>query len=261
MSATSGTTHWLSKHTPNPDAALRLFCFPYAGGFAGIFRGWSEALPSSVEVCAVQLPGRGPRWDEPNFTDLALLIDIFAKELRPFWDKPFALFGHSMGAIISFELARYLRVQYGIEPLHLFVSASCAPNVPRHLLPSYDLSATGYLETLRRLTGIPARVLEHEEAMKLLLPVLRADFQMIRTYTYRDATPLACPITAFGGLSDEEVSTDCLSAWREQTAGRFSLKMIEGDHFFVQRAKPLLLKLLSEQLTELVSEINDQRRS
>ena len=258
MSATSGITPWLSKQTPNPDAAMRLFCFPYAGGFAGIFRGWSEALPSSVEVCAVQLPGRGSRWDERPFTDLALLIDTFAKELRPFWDKPFALFGHSMGAIISFELARYLYREYGIEPLHLFVSGSCAPNFPRHLLPSYDLSASGYLETLRRLNGIPTRVLEHEELMKLLLPVLRADFQMMRTYTYGDATSLACPITAFCGVSDEEVSTECISAWREQTAGRFSLKLIEGDHFFLQKSKPLLLKLLSEDLTELVGGGNNQ---
>ena len=95
--------------------------------------------------------------------------------------------------------------------------------------------------------------------MKLLLPVLRADFQMIGNYTYRDATPLACPITAFGGLSDEEVSADYLSAWREQTTGRFSMKMIEGDHFFVQRSKPLLLNILSEQLTDLVTEVGDQR--
>lgn len=256
MTGTEITNRWLSVPAPNPQALLRLFCFPYAGGSAATFREWHKGLPATVEVCGIRLPGRGTRVEEPPFADLKLLVDTVAKELRPLWEKPFALFGHSMGAVIAFDLARHLRHEYGYDALHLFVSGSCAPHVPSHMIPFYDLSEGGFLETVRRLNGTPPQVLEHPELMKLLLPALRADFQMAQAYEYLAGPPLDCSITAFGGLRDEEVSSDCIKAWREQTTGEFSLEMIDSDHFFVQRARPLLLQMVSRRLNDLATKLS-----
>src|SRR5205085_9026436 len=123
----------------NEDAALRLLCLPYAGGAADIFRSWANVFPPTIEVCPIQLPGRGGRLLEPPFTNLSLLVETLTSELLPYLDKPFALFGHSMGAIIVFELARQLRSKKINEPLHLFVSAWRAPQIPRRERPSFDL--------------------------------------------------------------------------------------------------------------------------
>jgi medium-chain acyl-[acyl-carrier-protein] hydrolase len=234
---------------------LRLLCFPYAGGAANIFRAWADSLPATVEVCAVQLPGRGGRLLEPPFTDLLLLVRTAAQELLPFLDRPFAFFGHSMGATISYELAQLLRKDYNIEPLHLFASGRCAPQLPDEQPVTYDLPEPKFLEELRQLNGTPAEVLEHPELIELLLPVLRADFELIQTHVYSPKPPLDCPITAFGGVEDKEVRREQLDAWREQTRARFSLQMFPGDHFFLHTAQPLLLESVARELGQLVSKL------
>src|SRR5262249_13687929 len=118
---------WLACARPRPQADIRLFCFPYAGGGASVFRGWADGLPASVEVCPVQLPGRGTRFREPAFTRLPPLIEALAESLRPHLDRPFAFFGHSLGALVAFELARYLHQHQGREPVRLFVSGCGGP--------------------------------------------------------------------------------------------------------------------------------------
>jgi len=251
MLGSDHTNRWLSVSAPNPQALLRLFCFPYAGGTAAIFREWHKDLPPAIEVCGIRLPGRGTRIEEPPFLDLKQLVHTMAAELRPLWEKPFALLGHSLGALIAFDLTRHLRDEYGHHAVHLFVSGSCAPNQPSEIMRPYDLSEDGFLETVRRLNGTPPKVLDHPELMKLMLPVLRADFQIAQDYKYLSGRPLNCPITAFGGSRDEEVCSDCLRAWRLETTGEFSLCMIDGDHFFIQRARSVLLQILSQQLHEL----------
>lgn len=254
MSTTSATSRWLSGYKPNPRAALRLLCFPYAGGAANIFHAWSQSLPSSVEVCPVQLPGRGNRLTEPPFTGLEPLVETAARELLPYFDKPFAFFGHSMGAIISFELAHRLRLEQRNEPVHLFVSGRHAPQIPETETPTYNLPDKDFLDELRRLKGTPAEVLEHEELMQLMLPLLRADFELIQTYKYAPRPPLDCPITAFGGMADTEVPRECLEAWSAMTTGAFKLRMLPGDHFFLNTARPLLLQTLARDLQQVVSQ-------
>jgi medium-chain acyl-[acyl-carrier-protein] hydrolase len=251
MSTPPATSRWLSGYKPNPRAALRLFCFPYAGGAANIFHSWSQSLPSSVEVCPVQLPGRGNRLPEPAFTGLELLVETAARELLPFFDKPFAFFGHSMGAIISFELANRLRLEQRREPVHLFVSGRHAPQIPEDETPTYNLPEKDFLDELRRLKGTPAEVLEHAELMQLMLPVLRADFELIQTYRFAARPLLDCPITAFGGMEDTEVTRESLEAWREMTTGAFKLRMLPGDHFFLNIARPLFLQTLARDLQQV----------
>jgi medium-chain acyl-[acyl-carrier-protein] hydrolase len=250
MSTTPVTSRWLSGYKPNPRAALRLFCFPYAGGAANIFHSWPNSLPPSVEVCPVQLPGRGNRLPEPAFTGLELLVESAARELLPFFDKPFAFFGHSMGAIISFELANRLRLEQRREPVHLFVSGRQAPQIPVDEMPTYNLPEKDFLDELRRLKGTPADVLEHAELMQLMLPLLRADFELIQTYRFAPRPLLDCPITAFGGMEDTEVTRESLEAWREMTTGAFKLRMLPGDNFFLNTARPLFLQTLARDLQQ-----------
>lgn len=185
---------------------------------------------------------------ERPFTELSPLIQVLAEALSSLLDKPFAIFGHSLGALVGFELARQLRRQYGVNPVRLFVSAGCAPQVPRRGSPIHILPAKEFLAAVCGLNGIPMEVLEHEELMEIILPPLRADFAVYETYTYSAEPPLSCPISTFGGLQDGKVSHSDLEAWRDQTTASFSLRMFPGDHFFLNTTQPLLLQMLSQEL-------------
>lgn len=242
------STPWLAGVKPNMRATLRLFCFPYAGGAATIFRTWQAELPQEVEVCPVQLPGRGRRLREAAYTDVHTLVRELAPALFPFFDKPFAFFGHSMGATISFELARYLSREHHLLPRHLFVSGRRAPHVPAGHEPTYNLPDAEFFVALRDLKGTPHEALEHPDLMELLLPLLRADFELSETYTYLDGPTLDCPISIYGGDEDDDVPREHLEAWGALTTGRISLKMFPGDHFFVNTAQPALLRTLSQEL-------------
>jgi medium-chain acyl-[acyl-carrier-protein] hydrolase len=227
---------------------IRLFCFPYAGGGASIFRHWANGLPEFVEVCPVQLPGRETRFREAAFTRLGPLIEALAGELGPYLDPPFAFFGHSMGALLAFELARRLRRDGRPQPVGLFVSGCGAPQIRTQESPIHALPVADFRERLRGLNGTPAAVLDNDELMDLLLPTLRGDFALCETYTYTPAPPLSCPISAWGGLGDDTVGRQELDAWRAQTTGSFRLRMLRGDHFFLQSAQPLLLRALAAEL-------------
>lgn len=248
MTTTVVPDRWLACRTQKPHARLRLFCFPYAGGNASIFRTWSDGMPADVEVCPVQLPGRGSRLMEPPFTQLSTLIHALAQAVSPLLDKPFALFGHSLGALVSFELARHLRRQYGLHPVRLFVSAGRAPQIPHRDPPMHSLPEEEFVAKLRRLNGTPSEVFAHPELMEIVLPLLRADFALYETYVYSSEPPLNCPISTFGGLQDRNVSHSDLEAWRDQTTGCFSSRMFPGDHFFLNTTQPLLLEALSQEL-------------
>ncbi|UFP93835.1 thioesterase II family protein [Gloeobacter morelensis] len=246
------SSKWVVFPRPNPRARLRLFCFPYAGGAAHVFRNWPSRLPESLEVGALELPGHGGRLAEAPFTELPPLVRAAAAALAPYQDRPVALFGHSMGALIAFELARMLKREHNLAPVHLFVSARRAPQmatdadaVQLHRLPAQEL-----IERLRRLNGTPRAALADAELMELLLPTLRADFAVCETYRYTSETLLPCPITVFGGLQDPEVSLSELEGWREQTKAAFARYLLPGDHFFLHTSQILLLQALQQQLHE-----------
>ncbi len=241
-------TPWLIRGSSGTKAQRRLFCFPYAGGGASIYRTWGKQLPAEIEVCAVQLPGRENRITEPFFTSLPLLVETLAQMLQPYLDLPFCFFGHSLGALVSFELTRYLRKSARPQPLRLFLSAHRAPQVARETSDIHMLPDPQFIEALHKLGGTPRAVLEHEELMQMLLPMLRADFTLYETYVYKAEQSLTCPLVAFGGLADAEVSQEALTAWREQTTNRFELKMFPGGHFFLQEQQDLLLQTLKPYL-------------
>lgn len=244
----TGSNLWFAPLRPNSEAEVRLFCFPYAGGSSNIYREWPNHLPPNVEVWVAKLPGRDNRLMEAAHREVASLVEGCAKAFDPFLDKPFVFLGHSMGAILSFELSRLLRSRCGIEPVHLFVSARRAPQLPDTARPTYNLPEPEFIEDVRRLNGTPREVLEHSELMQLLLPLLRADFAVCQTYTYIPGQPLECPLTALGGLQDIDVSREHLEAWRGQTRGRFSLRILSGDHFFINKSQSLVLRIVAQEL-------------
>ncbi|MDJ0706012.1 MAG: thioesterase II family protein [Leptolyngbyaceae cyanobacterium MO_188.B28] len=243
---------WIKCITPNPNACLRLFCFHYAGGNTSVFRDWANQVLDSVEVYAIELPGRGTRLTEPAFTHMAPLIQALKNILAPYLTQPFAFFGHSMGALVSYELSQSLQQEQGLTPTHLFVSGHRAPHLPDLEEPIHALPTADFLEALRRYNGTPEVILQNAELMELLLPTLRADFTLLEAYVYRPRLPLGCPISAYGGLQDWKVSEDELESWGEHTQADFSHQLFEGDHFFIHSAQSSLLLALNTTLKNLV---------
>lgn len=248
---------WLSYVRPNPHARLRLFCCHYAGGSAALFRTWQGVLPQAVEVCPVQLPGRENRIAETSLTRLPDIAARAATALRPMLDRPYAIFGHSMGALLGFELARQWRQAGAKSPAHVFVSGCRAPHTRGHLPSTRQLPDEEFLAEVRSLNGTPAAIFEHPELLQLLLPVLRADFAAVQTYEYVAGPPLDCPMTALGGLADAQVSRAQLADWQAQTTRDFAVRMLPGDHFFLNTAQPLLLEMIGQQLRGMLAERRD----
>jgi medium-chain acyl-[acyl-carrier-protein] hydrolase len=251
MTVAYSSQPWLPFRKPNVAARLRLFCFPYAGGGAHAFRSWQAALPPYVEVCAVQPPGHGTHLHQRPFTRIGSLVQAASEALLPLLDMPFAFFGHSMGALLSYELAQHLRGAHSIEPQRLFASGSPAPQFADNREPIYGLPHDEFIEELRRLGGTPREVLENEELLELMLPMLRADFEVVDTFTHSERPPLGCPITVFGGLRDEEASREDLEGWRAHTNAEFSVRMLDGDHFFLHEFETLLLQYIYIEITKL----------
>lgn len=237
---------WATCLKPRVSPRLRLFCFPYLGGGTNIFRGWPDGLPTDVEVWAVQLPGRERRMAEAAIGSLAVLADRVAEGITPLLTGRYALFGHSMGALVSFEVARRLRAR---PPEVLVVSANSAPQLERSReVPRHRLSDAELVEELARLDGTPPEVLEHKELLEIMLPLLRADFEAIDTYAYTPEPPLSCRMSAYGGLQDVHIPPAGIEAWREQTTGAFRVRMFDDGHFFVNTQRAALLAELQRDL-------------
>jgi surfactin synthase thioesterase subunit len=241
---------------PNPQSRMRLFCFPYAGSTAAVFRSWPQYLPSEIELYAVQYPGRGSRLAEPLGEDIVEVMNGLYPDLQPFLKKPFAFFGHSMGALVSYEFARRLQREQQPGPFQLFVSGCSAPHVRMFDEITYNLPEPEFLAELRRLQGTPEEVLDNAELMQLMMPIIRADFKASQTYKYVPGPPLECPVRAFGGLKDEMVPREEVEAWREHSSGSFRAQMLPGDHFFLNTSQSLLTRIIAQ---ELIMHLNKDR--
>ncbi|MGA7416215.1 MAG: alpha/beta fold hydrolase [Bryobacteraceae bacterium] len=223
---------------------VKLFCFPHAGGGAGSYRPWKPKLGELCDVACVQYPGHESRRSERLATSLAELVETLASELKPAMARPFALFGHSMGAIVAFELARFLRNAGHAGPLALIVSGARAPQYRLNHQPGPDPSAEEFLAQLQRLGGLPAEVESNQRLMDSVLPALAADAALYRRYSYTPESPLDIPILALGGTSDPQVSSEHLDAWREQTTVQFEMQQFEGGHFYHREREEELLDCL-----------------
>ena len=254
MTTSTATDRWIAYRKPQADVRLRLFCCHYAGGGAAVFRAWQQQVPAGVEVCPVQLPGRESRLKEPALTDVPSIVEALSEAIRPLLDLPFAFFGHSMGAILSFETAHHLRGHGLPEPVYLMLSGRRAPHRPETQPDISQLPDDEFRDELRRLEGTPEEVLAHEELMELLTPLLRADFTVCETYSHEAALPLSCTLAACGGLDDERVDREDVAAWERYTSGEFRLRMYPGGHFFLNEgSKAALHRALADDLSRELS--------
>ena len=255
MVAPVSSLNWFPSVKTKPQARLRMFCFPYAGGGATLYRRWNERLPAAVEVLPAQLPGRENRVNEPAYTSLERLVEALAPVMQPYCDKPFIFFGYSMGAFICYELARYLQREKLQTPRHLFIAANRAPHLPNPRPLLYDLPQERFRQELLRLGGTPRELLENEEVMSVIQPLLRADFALCETYTYASGTPLAASITAFGGRGDKSVNAQELNAWRAHTDGLFMCHMFTGNHFFLHEEEDALLTVVTQTVQWILQQL------
>jgi medium-chain acyl-[acyl-carrier-protein] hydrolase len=253
---------WVTCFETNPQARLRLFCFPYAGRGASVYRSWAKELPKDVEVCAIQPPGRETRHREPPITHLSTLIQMLLPALRVLLDRPFAFYGHSMGGLLSFEAARQLRRLGAPAPQCLFISSSRAPQLSAPHPSIHDIPDPAFIAELnRRFNGIPPEIANEPTLLKLFVPLLRADIALLETYKYSPDRPLDCPIFAFGGTEDQEVSPESLDGWRVHTNHSYTSRRLAGGHFFLNSQRPLLLQHLSRDLRALLAKFDPRYTS
>jgi surfactin synthase thioesterase subunit/phosphopantetheinyl transferase len=221
-----------------------LFCLPYAGGGASGFRGWQEGFPAAVDVQPVHLPGRERRIAEP----LRLAPEEIARQLAARARRPYAIYGHSLGARLGFEVVRWLRRQGARLPLRLYAGACRAPHLADPLVRLADLPEDQFIRDLIALGGTPTDLRDQPELRELLLPVLRADFQWLKAQRYRPEAPLAIPLLAVAGAADRETSPLEMLGWSRHTTAWFRLHTLPGDHFFLRDAGPRLADLLAADL-------------
>jgi medium-chain acyl-[acyl-carrier-protein] hydrolase len=239
---------WFPYLRSAPHARVRLVCFPYAGGGASVFRDFAAGLPAGVEIAAVQLPGREGRVAEPPVAEMDRLVPAIAGALARLPALPFAFFGHSMGALIAFDLARELRRRAAPLPFHLFASACPAPHLP-DLDDAHTLGDSALIERLRALGGTSEEVLAHRELMEMILPVYRADASLTETRRHVEEAPLDLPITALGGRDDDRATPAELDGWRQHTRAAFARETVPGHHLFLQTARAEVLAVVARVLS------------
>ena len=244
---------WISSRDRIDGARMRLFCLPHAGSGATAYQSWRREMPSFVELCAVRLPGREIRIAERPVTDCTVLVDQMTEALAGDCDIPYAIFGHSMGAVLAYELAQSLR-RHGIpQAVCLFVSGRIAAHLKLPAAPIHPLPLPSFLSELKaRYEGLPKEFLQDQEMLDFYLPILRSDLQLIETYQYKNSSPLSCPIVVSGGLDDHSIGLQGLEAWRLHTSGSFAVQRYEGGHFYLSgESKAPLLRMVRETLIAL----------
>jgi medium-chain acyl-[acyl-carrier-protein] hydrolase len=240
-------TSWFIR-TSNAHRRFLLYCFCYAGGNAASFLPWQQLIHPDVEICAVQLPGRGARFHEDPYTSFAELVERLAGLIAQHGHRQFAFFGHSLGGLLAFELARSLRDKGLATPSHLFISGCDAaryrsPSKQLHLLDDKSL-----VQELTTLNGTPSEVLANDELMALMLPTIRADFALVEGYRYQPRPPLDIPMSVLAGKLDPVDSPEQVVGWNDETTGPFEVQWFEGDHFFIQPEQASVLAFLNTRL-------------
>lgn len=245
---------WFVRYRSSSGARLRLFCFPYAGGGAAVFRPWSQALSQHIDVCAFQMPGRETRIREAPLSKLHEIVEAAVSAMRSQLDLPYAMFGHSMGSVIAFEASRRLASEGLPLPLHVWLSARRAPGHSDPDPPLRNLSDDDFVDALDlRYGGIPAAVRADRELMSLLLPGLRADIAALETHELLAEPRLTRPITVFGGSADPRAPAEGLDGWRVATTDRFRVRVFEGDHFYIVPRRAEVLAEITRELDRAVS--------
>lgn len=246
---------WLVVHEARnaQDVRMRLFCFHYAGATASIFRTWQDSLPGWLEVVAVQLPGRDYRFGEPLLEDAGPIAAELAQEIQPLLDRPYVFFGHSMGALIAFDLAHELRRRGSRQP-ELFIASG--RNAPKFLWRDAGIQALSddvFIATVRDYNGTPEALLNEPSMRDLWLPRLRADLTISATYKYAQPAPLDCPLLVLHGTNDGLISDEGLRGWLTETRGPVRYVCYPGNHFFLHSDEQIVLADVSRELEKILA--------
>ena len=250
---THAANPWLTTRAASPQSSIRLFCLPHAGAGTSAYNLWKRFLPATIEVCPIQIPGRESRLSEACVTDCTTLIESITLALTAHLDKPYAIFGHSMGALLALDLAQSLRAHGLRSPSHLFVSGRNATHVPMKHGSIHKMEDEDFLAALAtRYGGLPQEILDTPELLELYLPILRADLTLLETHRYQPLGPLDCPVSAFCGKDDANVSVAGLEAWGEHTSSTFETKWFDGGHFYLSGpSRATLLDLVAARLAAI----------
>jgi len=240
----------MNRTEATDDDALTLFCLPYAGGSAVIYREWASRLPAWIRVMPLHMPGRGVRHRMRPMHLWPDLLDLLVDDVRPFIAQPFAIFGHSMGALVGVELAHALRRRHEVAPVWFGASACRAPSRREPELHWLTCPEPEFLDEVRSLKGMPEELLGNREFMDLVLPFLRADFHLCGSYAYRPRDPLECAMLVLGGKQDNEIAGDPenLAAWARETTGPYEQKAIDAGHFFINTHRDAVIDRVVESL-------------
>jgi medium-chain acyl-[acyl-carrier-protein] hydrolase len=232
---------------------IRLICFPYAGGGSTAFADWRRLMTGPVELVGLTLPGREARFAEPLLDSVNAASQDIGESIAPLLDRPFVLFGHSLGALIAFETSRWLRRVGLKEPSLLIVSGAAAPHLPIKRKNIHALPDDEFISELRRFNGTPAEILDNTDLMALILPAIRADFMAFESYKYAKELPLSCPLITFAGRSDPDATPEDLQEWRQHTTGTLGSFVFSGDHFFLKSQQSEVIRTVVRCLTGLDS--------
>jgi len=244
-------SNWVSATPPRSNhQKASLFCFPYAGGGIVAYHAWKNILHPDIALLRMQLPGRETRLREKPFTSFFPLIEELVSAIAPWLDSPFVFYGHSLGALIAFEVARMLRDRGKPLPLHLFISSFRAPHLPDPDQMISKLPENQFIERLKQYDGIAPAIVANSELMGIYLPILKADFSILSSYHYTQKAPLPCPITAFAGLSDPKISAEEIAEWQDHTTGGYNSHFFPGGHFFINESQSEMLAHMNRYLDQ-----------
>ncbi len=246
---------WFMVPSPRPQASLRLFCFAYAGGNANIFRSWADQLDEQIELIAIQLPGRGARFNEPLLDSMESILEQLRLVFKDQYHRPYAFFGHSMGASIAFELSRIIQQRAKTDsdvllPSRLIVSGRKGPSFveEQEREPIHNLPKEEFINRLKNLNGTPQELLEHEDLMALMEPILRSDFKVIETWQHQEGELLKIPMSVYSGDEDEYLCPESLKAWQKETDQKCEFVSFSGDHFYLQSQEQNLVNQINKSL-------------
>jgi medium-chain acyl-[acyl-carrier-protein] hydrolase len=228
--------------------SVRLFCIPCAGGSASFYDGWIASTPRWLQVCPVELPGRGWLGSEPLPTSLNKLAQAISSALYPYTGVPYAIFGHSMGALLAYEVASHLESSGRLQLCRLFVSGSRAPFMPRKEPPVSELPDAEFVEHIRNMQGTSDEIFAQPELIEFLLPVLRSDFALCEQYRLQHAYFLKAPLTALSGEQDKDTPESDMEMWGRLTTGGFRSLRFAGGHFFLKGNESAVIGALCSEL-------------
>lgn len=246
---------WYRIFKPNPKAKIRLFCFHHSGGAASSYYRWIEHISPSIELIAIQLPGREDRFSEPLINKLEDIIAPLIEGFHTYKEKPFFAFGHSLGALVSFEFLSAIRKYYSILPHYLVVSAARAPHLTYKRPALSQLDNESLIKKIKSYNGIDDSIINNNDLLSLFLPIIRSDFKLLDNYQYKSTNPLLCDILALAGLDDQTVNCEDIRAWSLYTKNNFNYLSFPGEHFFLRKHQPKIIQIIN-QIGESYSQDN-----